>query len=423
MAMNRHAIVTLIGIALLGLSGVRTTATAGLQSGLTIFSESCPSAADFASINRDLRLSFESDPTRGTQVCSAAAGSGNLTLMQSRAYAALIAMRQLSFDKPLPWTKDPLYRWFIKTVNGIRFRSDIEYSSCCDSSGMINVRAVVEGPSISISIRDSRQSPELMFEGFLGLLVHEARHNNGFPHTCGNKDTSLKELGAWSAQYHFHMWMADHTSPDLFTAAHREEFRRMATNLCSGQFCEDRCRDRIEEMEYAVMSAAVTAVLEPPGPNRTIIVSDRTVGFSCETGADTGWTVGDCNGMRSAKQSPDQALAAIRKAMPVVSKEMTESLLIGASGSFPIERQLMIPARQILWGPSSGRPLPQGLVPELAIYPSRAGFNPDRDRALIYLGVRALSGQSKSFGEYIFLTKTNNRWEVKGRARVWESAG
>ena len=77
--MNRHGIAALIGIALLGVSGVRRTATAALQSGLSIFSESCPSAADIASINRDLRLSFESDPTRGTQVCSAAEGSANLT--------------------------------------------------------------------------------------------------------------------------------------------------------------------------------------------------------------------------------------------------------------------------------------------------------------------------------------------------------
>lgn len=199
----------------------------------------------------------------------------------------------------------------------------------------------------------------------------------------------------------------------------------MAGNLCSGSFCEDRCRDQVEEMEYLVMAAAVTTVLELPGSRRTtIVVSDRTVGFPCETGAETGLTVGDCNGMRSSKQSPDQALAAVRKAMPVVSRQIVESFLLGTPRSFPIERQLNIPASQILWGPSSGKPLPQSPVPpDFAIYLSRVGFNPDRDGALLYLGARSLSGQSKSFGEYIFLTKTNNRWEVKGRARVWESAG
>jgi hypothetical protein len=224
----------------------------------------------------------------------------------------------------------------------------------------------------------------------------------------------------------FHLWMADHTAPDAFTAAHRQEFRRQAANLCAGQFCEDRCRDQIEDQEYVVMAAAITAVLElsgtPRGAPRTIVISDRTVGFPCETAAETGLTIGDCNGMRTAKQSPDQALAAVRKAMPIVSKQMAESFLIGASRSFPIERQLTIPARQILWGPRSGQPLPQGpAAADFAVYPSRVGFNPNRDGALLYLGVRALSGQAKSFGEYIFLVRNNNRWEVKGRARVWEA--
>ena len=68
----------------------------------------CPSAADVAAISADLDLSFESDPTGGTLVCTAAAGSADLTRAQERAFQALRVMRQLQFTRPLPWTSLPL---------------------------------------------------------------------------------------------------------------------------------------------------------------------------------------------------------------------------------------------------------------------------------------------------------------------------
>ena len=40
------------------------------------------------------------------------------------------------------------------------------------------------------------------------LFVHEARHNNGKPHTCGANDQTLDELGAWGAQYYLGIWTA-----------------------------------------------------------------------------------------------------------------------------------------------------------------------------------------------------------------------
>ena len=269
------------------------------------------SAAEIASINRDLRLSFESDPTRGTLVCSSAEGSSNLTLMQARVYRSLLAMRQLSFDAPLPWTKDHVYRWMTETIDGIRFRADIKYSFCCDPPDTINVLATTIGtpPSRGGAPTDFRQ-----IESFLGLIVHESRHRNRRPHSCGNKDTTLKELGAWAAHYYFHLWVADH-APDFISPSMRDEFRTSAVRICQEQFCEDRCPDRVEEVEYAVISAAAAQVGLPLGV-RLLLVSDRTVSFPCESGAETGLVIGDCNGSAQRVKRHNRRLRRSEKAHP-----------------------------------------------------------------------------------------------------------
>lgn len=109
-------------------------------------------------------------------------------------------MRRLEFTEPLPWTKDPVYRWLTKSVHGVRFRADAVTSSCCGPDGIINVRAVVEttpdgrqsGFALGITHGAAIDTDFRLLATFLQLLVHEARHNNGKPHTCGTKDQTTR---------------------------------------------------------------------------------------------------------------------------------------------------------------------------------------------------------------------------------------
>src|SRR5688572_15223133 len=56
----------------------------------------CPSAAEIRAIDRDLRLEFDSDPTKGVmspEQCAESAGSRDLTVMQARVYRSLATLR------------------------------------------------------------------------------------------------------------------------------------------------------------------------------------------------------------------------------------------------------------------------------------------------------------------------------------------
>ncbi|MDL1941437.1 hypothetical protein FBQ99_03715 [Chloroflexi bacterium CFX2] len=176
----------------------------------------CPTAEEIASVNADLTLQFDHDPTAGTLVCTAASGSADLTRLQERTYQAVLMMKKIKFDEPLPWTDLPLYDWFVNAIDGIRFRGDIEQSSCCEPANFINVQT-----ENLAALQTNRWLDPGMGAGLQGLLVlyvHEARHNEGFPHTCGVNDNTIAEMGAWGVQYHLLMWFAYHTDRDFFSA-------------------------------------------------------------------------------------------------------------------------------------------------------------------------------------------------------------
>ena len=179
----------------------------------------CPSSQDIASINSDFTLTFESDPTAGTLVCTAAEGSEDLTFLQSNVYQVLRVARQIPFDVPLPWTTKNLYDWLKGAIHGMRFRGDIGGSFCCDPTGVINI---LEAPNSTNVLTSRWDDPRFGFglDTFLNLVVHEARHSEGLPHTCGGgSDQTISELGAWGVVYYYWEWLAFHSGTFLTATA------------------------------------------------------------------------------------------------------------------------------------------------------------------------------------------------------------
>jgi len=199
----------------------------------------CPTRDQAASVDADLRLAFESDPTVDEPLaCTAAGGSRDLSPMKKRVYNTVLLMKQIQFDQPLPWTKQPLYRWFIDTVKGIRFRSDITNSLCCNPERTLGIATT----NLVIRYTDRWVEPAVHggLDGFLLLLVHEARHADGHPHTCGTRDQTLDEMGSWAVQYYLARWLAEHTDQSFFTSGtirYTDRLVEEADRLLKQQFC------------------------------------------------------------------------------------------------------------------------------------------------------------------------------------------
>jgi hypothetical protein len=150
-------------------------------------------------------------------------------------------MRRLTFDAPLPWTPGSVYDWLIASIRGIRFRGeDVANSFCCSPANTINVRAVL-GPNNSGLASIIFPTDVRAAVGLGVLFAHEARHNNGFPHTCPPfNDRTLSELGAWGVQYHLETYLSTRSDPAFISAAGRTGFMQAAQQTC-GRFCDEGC--------------------------------------------------------------------------------------------------------------------------------------------------------------------------------------
>jgi len=170
------------------------------------------------SVNADLKISFEYDPTAGTFVCAASNGSADLTALQKRAYQTIYVMRLFHFSRPLPWTEKQLYSWLVDAIDGIRFVKG-GLSHCCAPENII-VIALNEN-SIILQTDQWIVSGEGYGRMNAALLyAHEARHNGGFPHTCtarNGDDNTLDEMGAWAVQHYLALWIAQYGDRDFLT--------------------------------------------------------------------------------------------------------------------------------------------------------------------------------------------------------------
>jgi hypothetical protein len=217
-------------------TGTRPGGTVTLLPATTIddYLGTCPTPPEIARIDSDLRLEFLDDPTAGTRPCSAGAGSADLSRMKLRVYQALLLMQRLEFNSPLPWTTSAtLYEWFVGVVRGIRFSSSFSISSCCNPARVLNV---VTGLA---SFQESSNTPGVRSQTIvstMGLFLHEARHAEGWRHSCGTDDRTIDEMAAWGVQYYWNLWASNHTrAPStVFMLPARAAAVDSARTLCSG---------------------------------------------------------------------------------------------------------------------------------------------------------------------------------------------
>ncbi len=190
----------------------------------------CPTAAELNGVDSRLSVTFATTVTAGTLVCTAADGSADLTLLQERAFQAVLLTQWLQFDAPFPWTTMPLYDWLTQQITGIHFADDVALSGCCAPAHVIDIQT--KGLTAIDPVRWRAGTVTLMV-----LFVHESRHAEGFLHTCGGNDRTLDELGAWSVQYYLDRLILDDAAPNLLPPDDWNYINDAAAGVLRNRFC------------------------------------------------------------------------------------------------------------------------------------------------------------------------------------------
>jgi hypothetical protein len=204
-------------------------------------------------VHSQTQLIFEDDPTAGAGLaCSAANGSADLTPLQKHAYQAILIMHYLTFDAPLPWTDKSLFDWFSGNIHEIHFSLDFVASGCCWPPGVMEIQIVKDGALVQLDRWAVYPPGAILYiasglKDVTALLIHEARHNEGFIHTCpgGGNDRTIAEMGSWGVVYYFYQWLAQHSDRAFLRAPGDDPdlYRRIALRDMNGiqrsEFCEE----------------------------------------------------------------------------------------------------------------------------------------------------------------------------------------
>ena len=225
----------------------------------------CPTRAEVEEIQRDFKVYVNSDVSAGVLSCHARDGSVDLTIVQENIYQSLLFFRRVRFDRPLPWTSRSIYDWARNAVgNGIYI----------ESKG--NSHAALNSHAIHLAITSYTWLRRSIDDVFYGAILHEGRHAEGLPHTCGltaeygnTRDMSVPEMGAFGVQYLLDYWVGHHSEEPA-------DFKQFALRRASrlrqggGAFCCE-CGG----LRRASAAAATTAALFQR-PGRTTLTGGRT---------------------------------------------------------------------------------------------------------------------------------------------------
>jgi hypothetical protein len=184
----------------------------------------CPTRAEIDAIDTEIVIQVDSDPTAGRLWCREDAGSADLTFAQRDVYWGLAFLRQLQFSRPLPWTSQPLYEWFKQQVRRVIIETGTRYTHYNGSTRTIHL------------VYDRTYDPEanpgtrLPYE----TLVHEARHGDGPPHNCGNRDSHISMMGSDGVVWYLNHWIANFSSqpPEIREAASLLNLIQVRVGFC-----------------------------------------------------------------------------------------------------------------------------------------------------------------------------------------------
>ena len=119
----------------------------------------CPTAAELATVS-DVRVVVTGVAASRPLVCRASEGSADMTYHMRRVRQALILMKELRFDAPLPWTDNrTLWEWFRGLGVGMNVVMDDSNNSCCGGDRMIH-----------LSVGSTTAEPTILGYDVLGMI-------------------------------------------------------------------------------------------------------------------------------------------------------------------------------------------------------------------------------------------------------------
>jgi hypothetical protein len=163
--------------------------------------------------------------------------------------------------------------------------------------------------------------------------------------------------------------------------------------------------------------AAVLDSSEKLGPTSRPLIADTTSTFACATTICNGFSMGGCNGLRTANETPSERLATVKRDIPDLQADTVSSFEQQNQKCISVRHDIPTTAGYHLFNDAD---IPKTWKYSFLVYFSRVGFNPQHTQALVNVGRMSATNAKDSGGEYLILNKKSGKWVLGEGSPVWE---
>lgn len=163
--------------------------------------------------------------------------------------------------------------------------------------------------------------------------------------------------------------------------------------------------------------AAVLDSSQGLGKGSRVLIADSTSTFACDATICNGFSMGGCNGLRGAGESPAERLAIVKRDLPGLGADTITSFEGSNQQCASIHDRIPTAADyHYLNDPD----IPKDWNYAFIVYFSRVGFNAEHTQALVSVSLFSAANAKDSGGKYLILSKIGGKWVPGGASAVWE---
>jgi hypothetical protein len=165
--------------------------------------------------------------------------------------------------------------------------------------------------------------------------------------------------------------------------------------------------------------AVYAAVLDSPtlGSTSRPLIADTTSTFACATTICNGFSMGGCNGLRTANETPSERLTIVKRDIPELQADTVSSFEQQNQKCTSVGHDIPTAIGYHLFSDSD---IPKEWHYSFLVYFSRVGFNAQHTQALVNVGLMSATNAKESNGEYLILNKKSGKWALSDSSAVWE---
>jgi hypothetical protein len=172
--------------------------------------------------------------------------------------------------------------------------------------------------------------------------------------------------------------------------------------------------------EYQVYNA-VLGLVQLSKDDAHVVINDKTLNLQCGEKSENPVLLNGCSPMRVSNESLEEITNFLGENWPDLNKSTAQDFGKKNQASTRIREHISTPWKHLLVGDDiKDSDSKEWASPDMAIFASRVGFNPQNTEAIVYLLDFSYLENVPTEGDYFLFRRVGKGWQPKGRITYFQ---